>query len=104
MTCFIHKKFAQAKPLALFLYYHNNKSPLIIFKPQPTTIRSGGLNSFNFEDNKSASYRATDQLISIVGEPHIQQERRRLINISVNNHLKGISVFGANTNLVGSIR
>jgi hypothetical protein len=71
MTCFIHKKFAQAKPLALFLYYHNNKSPLIIFEPRHTTIRSGGLNSFNFEDNKSASYRTTDQLISIVGEPHI---------------------------------
>jgi hypothetical protein len=71
MTCFIHKKFAQAKPLALFLYYHNNKSPPIIFEPRHTTIRSGGLNSFNFEDNKSASYRTTDQLISIVGEPQI---------------------------------
>ena len=71
MTCFIRKKFAQAKPLALFLYCHNNKSPLIIFEFRPTTIRSGGLNSFSFEDNKSALYMATDQLLSMVGEPHI---------------------------------
>jgi hypothetical protein len=71
MTCFIRKKFAQAKPLALFLYCHNNKSPLIIFEFRPTTIRSGGLNSFGFEDNKSALYMATDQLFSMVGAPHI---------------------------------
>jgi hypothetical protein len=71
MTCFIHKKFAQAKSLALFLHHHNNESPLIIFEPRHTTIRSEGLDSFNFEDNKSASYRTTDQLISIGGEPQI---------------------------------
>jgi hypothetical protein len=44
---------------------------MIIFEPRHTTIRSEGLDSFNFEDNKSASYRTTDQLISIGGEPQI---------------------------------
>jgi hypothetical protein len=106
MTCFIHKKFAQAKSLALFLYYHNNESPLIIFEPRHTTIRSEGLGSFNFEDNKSASYRTTDQLISIGSEPQIltrtstthQYQRQRPPQGRVRFSL------GAKTNTVWNIR
>ena len=105
MTCFIHKKFAQAKPLALFLYYHNNESPLIIFEPRHTTIRSGGLNSFNFEDNKSASYRTTDQLISIVGEPHILTGTSTTHQYQRQQPPQGhIRFLGAKTNPVGNIR